>query len=58
MLVERRAEEETQLGAMIQEFRGMLRVGNDSATCDDHDSGQRDVHDDADRQWTMSEDEL
>ena len=54
MLVEMRAEQESQLGVMIQEFRVMLRVAND----DDDDSGQRDVHDDADRQWAISEDEV
>ena len=55
MLVEMRAEQESQLGVMIQEFRDMLRVANDD---DDDDSGQRDVHDDADRQWAISEDEV
>ena len=60
---EARAEVESDMGAMIDEFRSLMAMTDDD---DDGDNNlddvdgvrQRDVHTDSDRSWAMTEDEI
>ena len=56
-LQEARAEQESDMGAMIDEFRELMTM-SDGSDNDEDGVRQRDVHTDSERSWSMTENEI